>query len=385
MVAVVAAVIALVVGFLAGLVVRRQGRGDVGPETARPASPLTAAAIDVLQVLHSIVIVVDASDQVVWSSPSAGALGLVRATEVSHPALLNLVRDVRRDDDVRETELEVARGPLGGAHLTLRVRVAPLSARHVLLLIEDRSQAQRVEDIRRDFVVNVSHELKTPVSGLTLLAEAVDEARDDSEAVHRFAGRMQVETIRLGRLVQEIVQLSRLQVGDTLDDPVLVDVVSSAEDAVEHVRLLAEDKGIRVLTSFAAPAKVYGDENLITTAIRNLVENAVNYSDDDTQISVTVQADTDLVSVIVKDQGSGIPAAELDRIFERFYRVDAARSRRTGGTGLGLAIVKHVCANHGGEVSVWSEEGQGSTFTMRLPAAPPTAPAIPDTTRKVTP
>jgi len=384
MVAVLAAVIALVVGFVAGSLVRRRGR-YAAAESLRPASPLTPATIDVLRVLHAIVIVVDASDQVVWSSPSAEALGLVRTSEVSHPALLDLVRGVRRDEEVRETELEVARGPLGGAHLVLGVRVAPLSARHVLLLIEDRTQAHRVEDIRRDFVVNVSHELKTPVSGLTLLAEAVDDARDDSEAVHRFAGRMQVETIRLGRLVQEIVQLSRLQVGDTLDDPVLVDIVTAAEDAVEHVRLLAEDKGIRILTGFTAEARVYGDENLLTTAIRNLVENAVNYSDDDTQVSVTVQTDDDLVSVIVKDQGSGIPAAELDRIFERFYRVDAARSRRTGGTGLGLAIVKHVCANHGGEVTVWSEEGQGSTFTMRLPAAPPTAPDTPDTTRKVTP
>ncbi|MBB2892786.1 two-component system sensor histidine kinase SenX3 [Flexivirga oryzae] len=384
MVAVVAAVIALVVGFVAGLVVRRHRRPEAR-ETVPQTSPLTPAVIDVLRVLHSTVIVVDASDQVVWSAPTAGALGLVRASEVSHPAMLDLVREVRREAESREVELEVARGPLGGAHLALGVRVAPLSDRHVLLLIEDRTQAQRVEDIRRDFVVNVSHELKTPVSGLTLLAEAVDEARDDSEAVHRFAGRMQVETIRLGRLVQEIVQLSRLQVGDTLDDPVLVDVVGCAQDAVEHVRLLAEDKGIRILTSFAAQAKVYGDENLVTTAIRNLVENAVNYSDNDTQVSVTVRSDADLVSVVVKDQGSGIPAGELDRIFERFYRVDAARSRRTGGTGLGLAIVKHVCANHGGEVTVWSEEGQGSTFTMRLPAASPTTPAIPDTTRKVTP
>jgi two-component system sensor histidine kinase SenX3 len=157
------------------------------------------------------------------------------------------------------------------------------------------------------------------------------------------------------------------------------------------VQVLADDKRIRLVTEYgdpAVPMQVYGDPNLLTTAIRNLVENAVNYSDHDTQVSVTVQPDGDLVSVIVTDQGAGIPAGEIDRIFERFYRVDAARSRRTGGTGLGLAIVKHVCSNHGGEVTVWSEEGQGSTFTMRLPAAPPvppTGPAIPDTTRKVSP
>lgn len=391
MIAVVAAVVALAAGFAVGVFVRGRTRrsGDATPDHA--ASPLNPAAIDLLEALRSIVIVVDVSDRVAWCSSSAGALGLVRASELSHPQLLDMARAVRRDGAVREVELEVARGPLGSARLSIGVRVAPLRERHVLLLVEDRTQSRRVEEIRRDFVVNVSHELKTPVSGLTLLAEAVDEARDDSEAVHRFAGRMQSETTRLARLVQEIVQLSRLQVADTLEDPVLVDVPGCAQDAVEHVRLLAEDKNISIVTSFgdaASPAQVYGDPELITTAIRNLIENAVNYSDSDTRVGVSVVAGTELVSVVVKDQGTGIPAADLDRIFERFYRVDAARSRRTGGTGLGLAIVKHISANHGGEVTVWSEEGQGSTFTIRLPAARPvplTGPVIPDTTRKVIP
>ncbi|RNI23805.1 sensor histidine kinase [Flexivirga caeni] len=386
MVAVVAAVAALVVGVAVGMTISRRPAKTV-QAPAQPDSPLTPAVIDVLTVLQSIAIVVDASDRVVWSSPTAGALGLVRSSEVANAALLELAREVRREGQIRETELQVARGRTGGSHLVLGVRVAPLSARHVLLLVQDRTAAQRVEEIRRDFVVNVSHELKTPVAGLSLLAEAVDEARDDSAAVHRFAGRMQAESTRLARLVQEIVQLSRLQVADTLAEPALVDVVTCAREAVDHVRIVAEDKRIRIGTSYSGDAMVYGDENLITTAIRNLVENAVNYSENDTQVSVTVHADPDVVSVVVKDQGSGIPAAELDRIFERFYRVDPARSRHTGGTGLGLAIVKHVCANHGGEVAVWSEEGQGSTFTMRLPAATaavPDTPAIPVTTRKVT-
>lgn len=394
MVAIVAAVVALVVGFAVGLVVRGRRRGGAPGEARPPAppiSPLAPAAVDVLDALRAVVIVVDPSDKVVRSSPSAGALGLVRDTHLTHTRLLEMVREVRRDGEVREVELEVARGPLGAAQLTLAVRVARLRARHVLLLIDDRTHARRVEEIRRDFVVNVSHELKTPVSGLTLLAEAMDEARDDSEAVHRFASRMQVETSRLARLVQEIVDLSRLQVDDALDEPVLVDVRDCVREAVEHIRVLADDKGIAITTALgnpARPAQVYGDANLITTAFRNLVENAVNYSDRDTRVSVTVQPGPAFVSVLVKDQGAGIPPSEVDRIFERFYRVDAARSRRTGGTGLGLAIVKHVCANHGGEVTVWSEPGQGSTFTVRLPAAQPVpsaTPVIPDTTRKVTP
>ncbi|GHB68228.1 two-component sensor histidine kinase [Flexivirga endophytica] len=391
MVAIVAAVVALIVGFAVGRLLPGRGARPVAGAPDRPVSPLAPAASDVLDALSSVIIVMNASDKVVRSSPSAGALGLVRNTELAHVRLLELVRAVRRDGEVREVELEVARGPLGSAQLMLDVRVAPLRAQHVLLLVEDRTHARRVEEIRRDFVVNVSHELKTPVSGLTLLAEAMDEARDDSEAVHRFAGRMQVETTRLARLVQEIVDLSRLQVDDAIDEPVLVDVRQCAKEAVGHLQLLATDKGITVTTALGdphLPAQVYGDPNLITTALRNLVENAVNYSDSDTRVSVTVHAGSDFVSVLVKDQGTGIPPAELDRIFERFYRMDAARSRRTGGTGLGLAIVKHVCANHGGEVTVWSEPGQGSTFTVRLPTAqpvPPTPPVIPDTQRKVTP
>lgn len=392
MVATVVAVVALIAGVAVGWLLRGRGAGRAAAPDAtqdRPVSPLAPAASDVLDALSSVIIVMNASDKVVRSSPSAGALGLVRNTELSHARLLDLVREVRRDGGVREVELEVARGPLGSALLTLDVRVARLRAQHVLLLIEDRTHARRVEEIRRDFVVNVSHELKTPVSGLTLLAEAMDEARDDSEAVHRFAARMRIETTRLARLVQEIVDLSRLQVADALDEPVLVDVRACAREAVGHIQLLAADKRITVSTAMGdptLPAEVYGDSNLITTALRNLVENAVNYSGEDTRVSVTVQPGIDLVSVVVKDQGTGIPPGEVDRIFERFYRVDAARSRRTGGTGLGLAIVKHVTSNHGGEVTVWSEPGQGSTFTVRLPAARPESsdnPVIPVTTRKV--
>lgn len=391
MVAIVAAVVALIVGVAGGWLLRGRGTGRASvPEATpdRPVSPLAPAASEVLDALRSVVIVMNASDKVVRSTPSAEALGLVRNTELSHARLLDLVREVRRDGESREVELELARGPFGGAQLTLDVRVARLRAQHVLLLIEDRTHARRVEEIRRDFVVNVSHELKTPVSGLTLLAEAMDEARDDSVAVHRFAGRMQVETKRLARLVQEIVDLSRLQGDDALDEPVLVDIRACAREAIAHLQVLANDKHIAIVTAFgdpAVPAEVYGDANLITTALRNVVENAVNYSDGETRVSVTVQPGTDFVAVLVKDQGSGIPPAEVDRIFERFYRVDAARSRRTGGTGLGLAIVKHVASNHGGEVTVWSEPGQGSTFTVRLPAARPESPdnsALPATTRK---
>ncbi len=251
----------------------------------------------------------------------------------------------------------------------VRARVAPLGSAHVLLLVDDRTEARRVEDVRRDFVVNVSHELKTPVGGLALLAEAVLEANDDPEAVARFAHRMQVESVRLTRLVQEIVDLSRLEIAGTLHDPELVDVGAAASEAIEQSRLVAVSRGSEIVPSLGQGARVFGDADLLVTAIRNLIANAINYSAPGARVAVSVRSVDQLVEIAVADQGQGIPESEQARIFERFYRVDAARSRATGGTGLGLAIVKHICANHGGEVTVWSEPGHGSTFTMRLPEA----------------
>ena len=372
---VLVALVALFAGLTAGLLLAgRRIRSRIAGSAPQEPAPggLSPDAIDILASLRSVTVVVDSSDRVVRSCSRAVALGLVRGTELAHEQLRLLTREVRRDEQLREVELELSRSQLGHGRLDVGVRVAPLGADYVLLLIDDQTQSRRVEETRRDFVVNVSHELKTPVAGLTLLAEAVEDARDDPEAITRFTGRMKSETQRLSRLVQEIVQLSRLQVADTLDEPVLVDVRGCVREAIDHMSLLAADRRITLTTSLGdpdVPATIYGDATLITTGVRNLVENAVNYSDPGTRVSIALLPGRDLVQVIVKDQGSGIPAAELDRIFERFYRVDAARSRRTGGTGLGLAIVKHISLNHGGEVSVWSEEGQGSTFTIKLPAA----------------
>ena len=364
----------LLVGAVAMLALRLSERSQHLVTPAAPPPNLPAGVADVLAVLRSSGIVVDSADAVVKASPSAVALGLVRETELVHAELRHLARQVRRDGVIRESELELARGPLGRGRLTMGVRVAPLGGSHVLLLLDDRTQARRVEEIRRDFVANVSHELKTPVGGLALLAEAVEGAADDPEAVERFAQRMRVEATRLTRLVQEIVDLSRLQVADTLHEPVIVDVAEVAAEAVERSRLVADAKGIEIATALDSAVHVFGDRELLITAVSNLVGNAIAYSGNDTKVAVAVHdADHGIVEVAVTDQGQGIPEHEQQRIFERFYRVDPARSRATGGTGLGLAIVKHVCANHGGEVTVWSEEGRGSTFTMRLPAAPESA------------
>ena len=268
----------------------------------------------------------------------------------------------------------------------MHARVAPLGSSHVLLLVDDTTQARRLEEVRRDFVANVSHELKTPVGGLGLLAEAVPDAKDDPEAVERFARRMQVEASRLTQLVKEIVDLSRLQVADALHEPRLVDVTAAVHEAIEHSRVGADARQIELAEACEPDLKVFGDEDLLVTAVRNLIGNAIAYSDPGTRVAVGGRRAGDTVEISVTDQGQGIPESEQSRIFERFYRVDAARSRATGGTGLGLSIVKHICANHGGDITVWSQEGRGSTFTMRLPAATDrirkSTPAAPDDQRE---
>jgi two-component system sensor histidine kinase SenX3 len=358
----------LVIGAVAVVATRWSERSTEEPEHQEP--PLPRGVGDVLSVLRSIAVVLDASDAVVNTSASAVSYGLVRHGELVHHELRHLARQVRRDGMIREAELDLSRGPNTQASVVMRVRIAPLGVSHVLILAEDHTHARRVEEIRRDFVANVSHELKTPVGGISLLAEAVLDAKEDPEAVERFARRILVESRRLTSLVQEIVDLSRLQVADTLHEPELVDVGTVVAEATDRVRVAAEARSIDLTLVSEEGLRVFGDAELLTTAVTNLVTNAVNYSADGTHVGIGARRAGDTVEVTVTDQGEGIPASEQERIFERFYRVDAARSRETGGTGLGLAIVKHVSNNHGGEVTVWSQEGRGSTFTMTLPAAP---------------
>ncbi|MFC7595363.1 sensor histidine kinase [Terrabacter sp. GCM10028922] len=359
----------LALGGLAMVAVRLSDRSTATEAQTPPDPPLPPGVGEVIAVLRSSGILVDSSDRVVNNSPAAVAQGLVRGQELVHPELLHLARAVRRDGLIREAELTLQKG-IGEGRLVVAARVAPLGAHHVLLLVEDRSKAARVEEIRRDFLANVSHELKTPVGGISLLAEAVLHAHDDPEAVARFAKRISVESERLTRLVKEIVELSRLQGADTVKDPTIIDVGACAQDATERSRLLAEEHQIDLVTAIDEGCEIWGDAELVTTAVSNLIGNAIAYSEDNTRVSVMVRRGrAGVIDVSVTDQGLGIPAEEQQRIFERFYRVDTARSRTTGGTGLGLAIVKHVADNHGGNVSVWSEPGRGSTFTIELPAA----------------
>jgi two-component system sensor histidine kinase SenX3 len=232
-----------------------------------------------------------------------------------------------------------------------------------------------VESVRRDFVANVGHEIKTPVGALTLLVEAALDARDDPDAVQHFLARMQREAQRLSRLVQELLDLSRLQGGEAPPEPTTVMLDAVIEEAIDRAHNVAEAKRIEIVRGGDAGLVVSGSEQQLVTALSNLLDNAVAYSSKGTKVAVTVHLRGAAVEVAVKDQGIGIAELDQERIFERFYRVDPARSRMTGGTGLGLAIVKHIVGNHGGQVTVWSQPGAGSTFTVKLPAAP-TSPAI---------
>ncbi len=379
-----AGLVGLLTGVL-GLVAFRVSEHERSRMVVSPEPELPPGLTDVLAVLRSAAILLDAGQDVITASPAAYAFGLVRGHDLVHGALRDMAAEVRRFGVVRERELELPRGPLGRARIVVHARVAPMGSEYVLVLVDDRTEARRVEEVRRDFVANVSHELKTPIGALQLLAEAVADAAEDPEAVQHFAEHMGREAQRLATLVQEIIDLSRLQVADALHPPEPVEVDAAVAEAVDRVRLAAQRKQISVATHGDRGAVVYGDENLLVTAIRNLVDNAINYSPENTRIGVSVRRIDSLVEISVKDQGIGIAKTDLRRLFERFYRVDPARSRATGGTGLGLSIVKHVAANHGGEVTVWSEEGVGSTFTLRLPDSAhaaatadgaPSAPAV---------
>jgi two-component system sensor histidine kinase SenX3 len=350
--------------------------------TRRSAREPTRMAGDALDSLRVGVLVLDSADHPVLVNPAARDLGLIRDRDQVHPVIRTLAGQVRRSGVRREVELDLPRSTgsrqLAGEPLGVHVRVSPLVGEdyapgHVAIEASDVTEAHRVARVRRDFVANVSHELKTPVGALALLAETLLEAADDPDASRRFAERIHQESQRLARLVKELLELSRLQGADPLPAPMPVSVDRILNEVIDRTRTAAAAKGIDVSYTGARGLVVYGNEGQLVTAVANLAENAIAYSAEDTKVSIEASLAGDMVDIAVVDQGIGIAPKDLDRIFERFYRADQARSRDTGGTGLGLAIVKHIAVNHGGRVDVESTVGVGSTFTLRLPARPPDA------------
>ena len=377
--------IGLLVGVLVGALVatlllrRPAASGRAERESGDLALSDTVLSRRLIDLMDPAVVLLDGSDAVVLANRAAQALGVVRGPRVVVPELLDLAHAVRGDDD-RRADVQLP-GDLGSAGPRLvgvhGVRLAGGAAAPVALVLQDVTEARRVEAVRRDFVANVGHELKTPVGALGLLAEAMQGAADDPEAVQRFASRMAHEADRLARLVRELIDLSRLQGAEPLPDLAPVDVDGVLAEAVDRTGLAAHAKGIEIAVGGQAGLLVRGVEGQLATAVTNLLANAVAYSPEHTKIAVAARARSGFVEIAVTDSGIGIPRQDRARVFERFYRVDQSRASSTGGTGLGLAIVKHVATNHGGTVSVWSEEGLGSTFTLRIPLAPSTTRQVP--------
>jgi len=341
-----------------------------------------------LAALRVGVLVLDAVDRPVLANPAVREMGLVTrrpggADEV-HTILRTLAGQVRRTGANREVALDLPRalGVGGGSSEPMGVHVwaSALDSGHVAIEAADVTEAHRLARVRRDFVANVSHELKTPVGALQLLAEALldavstdDGGAPDPAAARRFAERIQHESTRLGRLVSELLELGRLQGAEPLPEPLPVCVDRIVAEVLDRTRTPAAARDIELVVVGRRGLTVYGSESQLATAVVNLVENAVAYSPEGTRVTIGTRAHEDTVEIAVADQGIGIEPRDLDRIFERFYRADKARSRATGGTGLGLAIVKHIATNHAGRVDVVSTVGAGSTFTLRLPGRPPDA------------
>ena len=335
-----------------------------------PVKELPNLLIKSLESLEVESLVLVPGESILFQSPGIAAFGIVKDERIVSEDLMALIRVVRRSGETHRGSLELARGPIGAGKRELKVSVTPLNEDGmVLILLADESEARRVEAVRRDFVANVSHELKTPIGALGLLSEAILGAKDQPEEVVRFATRMQNESKRLADLVQEIIDLSRLQSSDPLQKAFAVEIGDVVREAVSQAQFSSEQRNIALEIGEVEDATVIGDRDQIVTAIHNLIENAVNYSPENTKVSIVTKRSGNLIEISVTDQGIGIAESDLTRIFERFYRVDPARSRLTGGTGLGLSIVKHVALNHGGDVKVWSKVGVGSTFTLLLPIA----------------
>ena len=319
-----------------------------------------------LEALGTPAVVVDEKNVMVQATTAAEDFGLQSDRTLIELELLALVDLARTSKTSQSVE-----GPInvGGraAKVWVLATAAPIGSGSVILTLEDRTEARRLDETRRDFVANISHELKTPIGAIGLLAETLQGATDDPEAVLKFASSLQREASRLGHIVQEIIELSRLQAATEVKNSAECRLADLIADALERVKTLADVKKMRLVSDLDESIVIEINYEQVATAVTNLFENAINYSDPGGQIGISLKRVDHFAEIVVTDSGVGIALEDQARIFERFYRVDPSRSRETGGTGLGLAIVKHIALNHGGDISVFSKPGLGSTFTLTLP------------------
>lgn len=373
----------LFLAFLAGVVVCAfalpvisWGRGRI--ERFRKSNDADSNRVTtVSQVLHLAIqgaptgiTVLSRSKEVILSNPSAHEMSLVHDRTVN-PDIWKVAEEVFADKETRSLDLSIPKRRTGNRVTQVLAVVKPLTLnddRFVIVYGTDESESVRMESARRDFVANVSHELKTPVGGIALLAEALLQDTGDPEHVEYFGSKVQKEAARMADMVSELISLSKLQGAEALPEMEPLDLDEVIDEAITRNQLAADSHHNQLTRGDSAGVKVMGDKSLLVTAISNLISNAIHYSPDDLPVSVTQKVVGEkVVHIRVTDRGIGIAPEDQKRVFERFFRVDKARSRQTGGTGLGLAIVKHVVANHGGNIKLWSRPGTGSTFTIELP------------------
>lgn len=358
-----------------------QARAKVVEESSSEVPP---GAADVLASMDDAACIVDTSGLVLGTSHAAARFGIDVGAVLDNQELRQLVRTVRSTETSTTHSMRITRPGVNLDPRLVSARASTLGPRLTLLIIRDVTEQERLDQVRRDFVANTSHELKTPVGAVSLLAEAIESAADDPAQVRIFALRISAEAARLGQLTGRIMSLSRLQAADGITDftPVSIDEVIAA--SIEAHAVQADSAGVELLRGGDRGAFVRGDTQILIEAIGNLIANAIVYSPKESRVGIGVRIDGEIVEIAISDQGIGITESDRDRIFERFYRADEARSRRTGGTGLGLSIVKHATQRHGGEVRVWSRPGRGSTFTIVLPRieSPASRDADPKTKKK---
>jgi two-component system sensor histidine kinase SenX3 len=336
------------------------------------------AGITVAQMLQRIVAlaplgtaVIDTHQDVVYRNERAAELGLVRDRLLDERAWAAARQTLASAEDVEFDLSPGERTAAARAGLSVRGRSRLLSEedrRFAVVFVYDQSEHARMEATRRDFVANVSHELKTPVGAMGLLAEALLSSADDAETVRRFGEKVLFEANRLAKMVNELIELSRLQGADPLPDLGSVDVDTIVHEAISRHKVAADNVDIALSTDAPSGFRVLGDEPLLVTALANLVSNAIAYSPRGSPVSISRRRRGAFIEIAVTDRGIGIARKDQERVFERFFRSDKARSRATGGSGLGLAIAKHVAANHNGSIGLWSQPGTGSTFTLSIPA-----------------
>lgn len=341
-------------------IVAARSAGRRRAEDLRPELPEIATSI--LDEIDTFAVILDASLSPVYANPSARYERYMTGEELRDPEFLHRARQVMSSGipDIREPDPEQPGD-------TIRVHIVRIQRRFVVVLAEDLGEEQRVNAMRRDFIANVSHELKTPIAAISLLSEAVQQAADDPDTVRGFAKSLVKESRRLGELSRDIIALSEAQSTLRPEDREEVSLPDLVRSEVESHREFAAQNGIEMVVEGAGEAVIYGRPSSLGSAIANLLSNAIRYSPPGGRVGVGMEEHKNSFVVTVTDQGEGIAPEHLSRIFERFYRVDGARARGTGGTGLGLSIARHTMRAHGGDIDVWSQEGVGSSFSLIFP------------------